>query len=159
MLPELLATAHGFAVGDRFLEGLVGDYGDPDWRVCDPAGHDPRWVTGHLAMCRLRVLRMLGLPAPEAPWEVWFGRGTQAADLPGDLDPKALVQAFHASQPTLAAHWETVTATDLARPLGRTLPDGSETVGGAIRFLAWHEAYHLGQLGMLRRLAGKPGRA
>ena len=38
-------------------------------------------------------------------------------------------------------------------------PDGSATVAGALGFLAWHESYHLGQLGLLRRLAGKPGRA
>jgi hypothetical protein len=159
MIPELAATAHAYAVGDQFLAGLVGDFTEADWRVTDAAGHDPRWIAGHLAMCRLRVQAMLGLPEPEAPWAVWFGRGTRAADLPADLDPQVAVRAFHASQKVLAAHWERVTGDELAKPLGRTLPDGSDTFGGAIRFLAWHEAYHLGQLGLLRRLAGKPGRA
>jgi uncharacterized damage-inducible protein DinB len=59
----------------------------------------------------------------------------------------------------MATQWESLTPEQLVKPLGRTLPDGSDTTEGALRFLAWHEAYHFGQLGMLRRLAGKPGLA
>jgi hypothetical protein len=159
MIPELVATAHTYAVGDRFFEGLVGDFSDADWRVTDAVGHDPRWIAGHLAVCRRRVQAMLGLPLADAPWEALFGRGTRPADLPADLDPQVALRAFLDSSPVLAGHWDQVTGADLGKPLGRTLPDGSDTIGGAIRFLAWHEAYHLGQLGLLRRLAGKPGRA
>lgn len=46
MLPELLATAHGFATGDRFLNSLVGDFSAADWQVRDSAGHSPRWLVG-----------------------------------------------------------------------------------------------------------------
>ena len=62
---------------------------------------------------------------------------------------------FHDAQRRTAEYWENLVPEHLAKPLGRALPDGSDTLGGAIRFLVWHEAYHLGQLGMLRRLAGK----
>jgi uncharacterized damage-inducible protein DinB len=116
MIPELAPSAQAFALGDRFLAGLVGDFSDADWQVADAVGHNPRWIVGHLAVMRNRMTAMAG-------------------------------------------HWDAVTAEQLAKPLGRTLPDGSDTIAGALRFLAWHEAYHLGQLGLFRRLAGKPGRA
>jgi uncharacterized damage-inducible protein DinB len=51
-----------------------------------------------------------------------------------------------------------LTDTDLARDLGRKLPTGS-TLGDALSFLAFHEAYHLGQLGLIGRTLGKPGLA
>jgi hypothetical protein len=159
MIPELAATAHAFAVGDRFLDGLVGDFVEADWRATDPVGHDPRWVMGHLAATRRRLLALVGLDPGAEPWEAFFGRGTKPSDVPADVDPRVLVQAFHTAHQTLAGRLEAMTAADLARPLGRTLPDGTDTVGGAVCFLAWHEAYHLGQLGLLRRLAGKAGRA
>jgi uncharacterized damage-inducible protein DinB len=105
------------------------------------------------------VARLLGLPPADAPWEKWFGRGTSPAGVPADLYPRVLVQAFHAAHQAMLGRWEAFTAEDGAKPFGRTLPDGSDTIGGGIRFLAWHEAYHLGQLGLLRRIAGRPGRA
>jgi hypothetical protein len=159
MVPELSSSAQAYALGDRFLEGLVGDFTDADWQVADPLGHNPRWIVGHLALMRIKVAALAGLPAAAPSWEAAFGRGTACTEVPAELDPKVLVQAFHDAHRAVAEHWEAVSAEALAKPLGRTLPDGSDTVGGAIRFLAWHEAYHLGQLGLLRRLAGKPGRA
>jgi uncharacterized damage-inducible protein DinB len=108
---------------------------------------------------RNRVAALVGLAPAAEPWEAAFGRGSSCTEVPADLDPRILVQAFHAAQQATAGRWDAVTEADLAKPFGRTLPDGSDTIGGALRFLAWHEAYHLGQLGFLRRLAGKPGRA
>lgn len=159
MIPQLLPLAQQFAVCDQFLDGIVGDFTDSDWQVHDPAGHDPRWLVGHLAVTRRRLLALVGLEQAAEPWEAHYGRGTSPAAVPADQDPRALVQALHAAHRTLAGHWDALTPEFLAKPLGRTLPDGSETVGGALGFLAWHESYHLGQLGLLRRLAGKPGRA
>jgi hypothetical protein len=159
MVPQLIPIAQQFAVCDRFLDGLVGDFSDADWQVADPVGHDPRWIVGHLAVTRRRLLAMVGRESAAEPWEAYFGRGTAPAGVPADLDPRALLQALHDAHRVLAGRWDAVTPDLLARPLGRTLPDGSDTVGGALGFLAWHESYHLGQLGLLRRLAGKPGRA
>lgn len=159
MLLEIQSAADAFALGDRFLERQVGDFTETDWNVRDAAGHDPRWIVGHLAAMRRRVLALMGIPRPAEPWEQFFGRGTSPAGLPPDLDPKALVADVHASQAAMVPAWKHLTVGALAEGLGRTLPDGSDTVGGALRFLAWHEAYHLGQLGILRRLAGRSGLA
>jgi uncharacterized damage-inducible protein DinB len=156
---ELVGSAKAYAVGARCLDQLVGDFTDSDWQVTDSVGHSPRWIVGHLAVYRRRVLAMAGLAPEKEPWEASFLQGTSPAGVPADLDPRMLVQAFHAAQNELAGRWDALTPEDLAKPLGRTLPDGSTTVGGAICFMVWHEAYHLGQLGFMRRLAGKPGRA
>ena len=157
MLPELLPTASAFAIGDRFLANLTKDLTPLDWQAQDAVGHDPRWVVGHIATYRRKVLGMVGLPQAPAGWEDAFVRGKSSADLPPDLDMAVVTAAFHACQPLLEARWEALTPEALAAPFGRTLPNGLDTVGGAIQFMAWHEAYHLGQLGLLRRLAGKPG--
>jgi uncharacterized damage-inducible protein DinB len=159
MISELESSAKAYANGDRILDGLVGDFTDADWQVTDSLGHSARWIVGHLATYRRRVLAVAGLAPGEEPWEAAFLRGTSPADVPADLDPRVLVQAFHAAQAGLAARWDALTPEDLAKPFGRTLPDGSDTVGGFLGFMPWHEAYHMGQLGFMRRLAGKPGRA
>jgi uncharacterized damage-inducible protein DinB len=159
MVPELVSAAKAYVVGDIFVEGLVGDFSAADWKVTDSVGHSPIWLLGHVATYRQRALAMMGVDQPASPWEAAFVRGTSPADVPADLDPGILVQAFHAAQKAMAARWDALTPEALAKPFGRTLPDGSDTVGGALAFMAWHEAYHLGQLGFMRRVAGKPGRA
>jgi hypothetical protein len=157
MLAEIQSAATAFSLGCTYMDRLVGDFSPADWAVRDAAGHDPRWIAGHVTVYRNRVITLMGLEAPVLPWENTFTRGATAADVPADLDMAEVVKAFHAAGAILAGGWEGLGKELLDQPLGRTLPDGSDTKGGCIRFLAWHEAYHLGQLGMFRRLAGKAG--
>lgn len=157
MLPELSATANAYVTGLRFLDNLVRDFTAADWAVRDACGHDPRWLVGHLATYRQRLLAAIGLPCTAAPWEAAFLKGSSPADVPADLDMQVVLASFRAAHELIMAHWDELTPEDLAEPIGRKLPNGGEDVGGLIRFLAWHEAYHLGQLALLRRLAGRPG--
>jgi uncharacterized damage-inducible protein DinB len=159
MLPELVSTATTFAFNGRSLSGLVKDFTEEDWAVQDACGHSPRWIVGHLATYRHRVLELMGLPSPAAPWAGAFARGTATADVPAEVDMKEVISAFRVAQAQMADRWDGLTQDDLSKTTGRKMPDGSEDIGGAIRFLAWHETYHLGQLGLLRRLAGRPGLA
>ena len=157
MSPTLIPIAHLFAVGDTMLDRLVGDWSATEWLFKDAAGHDARWIVGHLAIQRRRVATWAGHPCAPVDWEGAFQRGSSSAAVPDHLDPRTLVAACHEAQARIAIGWPTLTEAALEQPLGRNLPDGSSTIGGAIRFLAWHEAYHLGQLGLLRRMIGKPG--
>lgn len=157
MLPELQPTAAAFALNAWLLDSLVKDFDPEDWDLQDACGHGPKWIVGHLATYRHRALALLGQAIAAPAWEAVFTRGRGTSDIPANLDVQEVISAFTAAQAALAGRWGALTAEDLVKPTGRRLPDGSEDVGGAIRFLAWHETYHLGQLGLLRRLAGKPG--
>lgn len=157
MLAEYVALAQLSALNDWLLGQLVGDFTAADWRVKDAVGHTPRWILGHLATYRLRQEDLMGLAPVPADWTAAFARGTSDAAVPEGLDLERVVQAFHEAHRRMTGQWEHLTPEHLAQPAGRTLPDGSDTLGGALRFLVWHETYHLGQLGLLRRLAGKPG--
>jgi uncharacterized damage-inducible protein DinB len=159
MVPEMEGVARLYGVGARVLDGLVGDFAPADWQVRDSLGHSATWLVGHVATYRRRMLALMGVERPEAPWEKCFGQGTSPADVPADLDPLTLLQTFREVSEAIAGRWEALTPEDLAKPFSRTLPDGSNTLGGALNFMVWHETYHLGQLGFMRRLAGRPGRA
>ena len=47
-----------------------------------------------------------------------------------------------------------MTDAQLQTPLGRTTPFDDDTVFGGIAFFAFHETYHAGQMGYVRRLLG-----
>jgi uncharacterized damage-inducible protein DinB len=157
MLDELRGVVLAYTAADRILDRLVGTFRPGDWTVRDEAGHDPRWIMGHIATYRNRMLGQMGFPERVSPWEAFFLNGTSPADVPEDLHMAEVLEACRGAHAAMVAAWEALTAEDLARPWSHQVPNGTETLGGALHFMAWHEAYHVGQLGFLSKLAGRKG--
>jgi hypothetical protein len=135
----------------RNLEGITHE---ESLVVPSTGGNCLNWVVGHIVASRNRTMTQLGIPP------VW------GIDL-----------AFHYSGRD-EANWHPSTAidlksleTDLARSQQEILraldmlPDGmlgtpdsrGRTLGDALIFFNFHEAYHGGQVALLRRLLGHPG--
>lgn len=139
---------------------ITGALGPGDWAL-RPAGggNSPHWILGHVVATRRALRRMLGEQLEPAPWEASFSRGAspgsgEERDYPA---PAELLADLEDSDAHLAPALAGLDAAALRREVGRSFPDGSTTVGGAVHFLYFHETYHLGQLGLLRRMAGQPG--
>lgn len=103
------------------------------------------WVLGHIVYWRNQAVAMLGA-APLWPTDgLSEFRGVDKGDCPDSL-PRSLVE--------LTTDLDEVTVR-LDRALDDPRPEGD--VWDTLTFLALHEAYHAGQLGLLRRAAGLPG--
>ena len=156
-LPSLAAR---FRFNEQALEKATGDFTDDDWlyRINGTSSH-ALWLLGHLAVSRRALLRGSGKERPPAPWEAAFTKGSRPMDGKDGPSPQALKADLVASGELLEAHLGSLTPEQAAAPYSRTMPDGSSTIDGAAHFLHWHETYHIGQLGLLRRACGKPGLA
>ena len=75
------------------------------------------------------------------------------------LDIGTLRGLLDDSQQQLIAALAAMAAEDLAAPVPEQFrrPPLTGSVGDALVRLHYHEGYHNGQIGLLRRLAGKPG--
>jgi hypothetical protein len=117
-------------------------------------GNCLNWVLGHVVATRNALLALLDQPPVWSEAEAQpYRRGSRpplAAEQARPLED--IVVAFDASQSTVLARLAQLTDHDLARP-GR---DG-QTLGEQIAGLSFHESYHLGQCGLLRRMLGKDG--
>jgi hypothetical protein len=110
-------------------------------------------VVGHIVATRNVTLRALNAPVVWNDGEAEpYARGARpplaaarAQDLP------AILSALDDSQRTLVDRLRTLTTDELARPAG------NGTLGEFLATLSFHEAYHAGQCGLLRRLAGLDG--
>ena len=119
-----------------------------------PGGNCFNWVLGHIVSTRNAVLAALG----EAP--IWTGtkdlpyrRGSRAPLAAVEAHPlETLVDAYDASQASVERALDRLTDADLSRP-----HDDRQTLGEWLAGLSFHEAYHVGQLGLLRRIVGKSG--
>lgn len=68
--------------------------------------------------------------------------------------PEGILEAFGAVTRKLEARLAELTDQDLDAASPQAFPFGGDTVLGGLTFLAWHEAYHVGQMGLVRRYLG-----
>lgn len=119
-----------------------------------PSGNCMNWVVGHIVASRNGVLAALGeepiWPKEEAKTYARHSAPITAAEAAKPLD--AIVGDFDRAQERIQAGLARATDADLAKPFG----DG-DTVAGWLHFLQFHEAYHIGQVALLRRIAGHEG--
>jgi hypothetical protein len=131
------------------------DFSAADWDAQFAGGSSARWVVGHLCNYRRRQIRMLGAPSPDAPWDAAFAKDTTPGSLPAHPDGPAALAEFSRLGEELATLLEKVTPETAVSATGQTLFNGATTVSATATTWLWHECYHIGQLGMLKRYVGK----
>lgn len=157
-MSEFADLARRYAFGSGVLKGVTEGFEGDDWFHRAGEGNHAQWLVGHLAMARRTLVRTAGgdVCAAEA-WEALFdmkARPTAESDAVPVAD---LLAAFHDAGERLASTLKALAPEKAAETLHHALPDGSDDVGGFAHFMHFHESYHLGQLGLLRRSLGKPG--
>lgn len=115
-------------------------------RVNDSNNHIA-WLTGHIISCRYMLGRMLGLEVSE-PFPKIFGnlRGLDENIEYPSLDE--LMESLPIISSQLAEKLDSMSDGDMEK----------EAFGGKlidiVEFLVYHEAYHIGQIGFLRKFWG-----
>jgi uncharacterized damage-inducible protein DinB len=117
------------------------------------------WVIGHLLCVYNNVLPVLGQERVMDPETLnRYNRGAapihNETALPFDDLMSALNDAVARFDAGLAASTDEV--LDGKAPFSPT-NDPTETVRSVMGFVMFHQAYHAGQTGVLRRVIGKPG--
>jgi uncharacterized damage-inducible protein DinB len=122
------------------------------------AGNCMNWVLAHVLASRSQMFQMLGIDPfwPDALVER-FKRGGAPVTAEEAVDFERAKRELLVSQRRLGQFLEAADPSVLDKPLDNPGPLIGETVGDALAFLSFHEAYHAGQIGLLRRIAGKPG--
>lgn len=124
-----------------------------------PAGNCVNWILGHLVASRSTMLEVLG-EAPfwtEAQSARYERHGAPMTDGRNAEPLDALWQAFDSGQERLLAAIAALPEakfTDKASFSPSNDPD--ETLGSLLATIAFHDAYHAGQTGVLRRIIGLP---
>ena len=148
-------TAYTFAIN---LKGLADDaaFSQPD-----KGGNCLNWVAGHIVGSRGGTLAVLGqkLPFPANKYDR-YKRGSSAMtdEQEGTVPLSEIVVDFASTQDALQVGLAALTTEKLAAKAPFSPGnDENETVGSLMAGLVFHEGYHIGQLGVLRRMAGEEG--
>ena len=154
MEPSLAPVAHQFRDTTRlYARALVGVNHDALLTRPGPRSNPLLWVAGHLAQQRTRLLGALG-PARQIPWDELFGTGSIIGDLTLYPSIGELEAVWRSTTEELLRRLEALNASTLAAPSPQWLRTQDGTLLGALGFAAMHEAYHVGQMGFLRKWLG-----
>lgn len=118
-------------------------------------GNCLNWVVGHMLSGRDTCLRLLRQPVLfTAPELEIYDRGSPPLTDPARALPlEDLLSRLGEAGQRLRAALESLSEIDLGSEV--PISGGPRPLGEMLAFLQWHETYHLGQLELLRQLAGK----
>lgn len=109
-----------------------------------------QWVAGHLAHTRAGMAALIGARPDGSMAMFWEGLDPDA-EYP-DMD--AIVRAWNTATERLNERLSVLTGADLAQPTPPQWPGPQKNIRDGLAFLAEHESYHVGQLGLLRKAHG-----
>lgn len=135
----------------RNLEGITHEESLVQPR---PAGNTINWILGHILGSRNRLHALLGL---EEAWRPelahrYSGRDDAGWSREAAIDLRTIAGELARSQQAIMAAFDDMSSRALATRAadGRPL---AELVG----FFHFHEAYHTGQIALVRRIVGRHG--
>jgi uncharacterized damage-inducible protein DinB len=156
---EVLVTQYRYAAF-TFSGNLAGLSEDDGLSPPVPAGNCINWVAGHIVQSRGGTLQVLGQALPFAGTKYdRYKRGTEPIfAATGTVSLAEMLTDYAATDAALQAGILALTPQILVSKAPFSPGNNEkETVGSLLAGLVFHESYHAGQLGVLRRLAGSPG--
>ena len=118
------------------------------------AGNNIAFLVAHLVQCRHWMAALLGAPLPD-PMGPYLDAARSIDDVGVFPSVAELREAWERISAHLAVAVERADTPRLRAP-GRKVPGADGTVLGELAYLVQHDAWHLGQVSLLRRQVGLP---
>lgn len=154
MTPSLQALARGFRLGTRLLRNVLEGVSEADAaRRVHQDANSFVFVAAHAVDVRYYLAGLLGVEM-ENPLEGALGEAAGIDDVTRMPTLAEVEEALGAVSGPLEERIAALHPGELAGPSPVKFPIDDGTLEGAILFLLQHESYHVGQLGLLRKLLG-----
>jgi hypothetical protein len=152
---RLKAIAATFDSNTRVFRGIMVDLTEQAWFHRPGDANHLAFLAMHLVGARHYVVKFAGGTSTD-PLEVYH-RGARNIDETARFPSTAEVNAaWEEVAPILQDALVGIPSSVLDEDSGLPFPVPGPTRLDALTFLAQHEAYHLGQMGLLRRICGLP---
>ena len=147
-------VAH-YGLSGSILATSVTDLSDTDAKTRSRAGVGPSiaWTIGHLCHYKVAMLRLLGR-ATANPFAASFEH-TAATDGSNYPALAELLASFSTLNSELSAAVSETSVAQLDALMPGSGPHDEKRVFDTLLFFAWHEAYHLGGIGAIRKDLGR----
>lgn len=141
---------------DRLIRATLKDLpAEAFWKQPAEGSNSIGWVIGHITQTRAGLLTRIGEPI-ETGWGDLFKRGAEKKDPSGYPAAEEIKRAGVDVNKRLRGKLEMLTEQDLENPFPGLERLNVTKVSEALSFFAFHESYHVGQLGYIKKLLGYP---
>ena len=145
-----------FSFGDSFVLRALGGLSQEElWSPLTTSNNPLLWVAGHIVQTRAMVLEILGEFA-DTGWGKLFDMGAKVGNREDYPSGTEVARVLLEISPRLHAALAALDDEQLNRPATLAIP-GLKTLADELAFFAMHDAYHVGQLGYIRKGLGHPG--
>ena len=143
-----------FRANTDIINKAIADVATEDWfrKPGDDSNH-LMWVMGHLIVHRGLTLKVLG-GQWDASWAPLFARGAERVADDEYPSSEEMKTAWQQVSGDLVDAVRNAPADLLANAAAAGSPSFNGKVSGNIALLAFHDAYHAGQVGFLRKWLG-----
>ena len=124
-------------------------------------GNCLNWVVGHLVTAYNNLLPGIGgQPVWDEARQAVYDRGAEPITAEAALPLEQLLADYEEAHARVVGRIAELTDDELAAPAHFSpIQNPDETIGSLIDLVAFHQSYHTGQTGLLRRIAGHEGAA
>jgi uncharacterized damage-inducible protein DinB len=153
--------AYQFGLCSYVLEKNLGGVSHQESLINpQPGGSCLNWIVGHLTRSRNQALGLFGQKPmfPSEEFDAYDDNGGAPFRRESAIHFDELKRRFKALQEPLVNGLDGMRPDAMDKPAPFS-PTGNpkETVGSLLAAFAFHEAYHVGQTGILRRVLGREG--
>lgn len=122
------------------------------------SGNSINWIVGHITASRDIILKLVGQSAEFNKKETFpYRRGATEEDYQSLIPLDRILQSLDSSQKKLTDTLEKISMEQLEEKAAFFDDSDEMTLFNRLSFLHFHEAYHVGQVGLLRRNLGREG--
>lgn len=148
------ALVRQFETGTNLFRKALRDIGrEPLLTRPGARSNSMLWIAGHVTQFRYRVANVLGAER-EVPWGEMFATGARISDPDHYPDGDDILARWNEITPELLRRLSALDGSALDGPTPDRVASPDGTLRGALTYLAFHEGYHIGQLGFLRKWLG-----
>ena len=155
MNPQIKSVADIYAFNSTTLVPVISDLSEEDAgrQFRGGEGSSITFLVGHLLSSRIGLLKRFG-ETEENPYSDLFGGSASAQAASTYPSIRELASSWDEIAQRLETLLASLTDEQLTEPV-EGYPVSDQTARGVLMFMAWHEAYHVGQIGMMRTEMGK----
>ncbi|MBX7104928.1 MAG: DinB family protein [Gemmataceae bacterium] len=154
------AVKDNMALADMIWGMLTDDLTDADLFVRPvPGANHLAWLLGHVIVTEWRFMKSIGIsaaPLPEGFEDAHTAAGASSDGGPGFLTLAGYRNLMKSYRTTLLKAINEMTDADLQKPTEGRIAMIAPTVGKLLILNGNHNAFHTGQLSVIRRKLGKP---
>lgn len=154
MLQESIATT--YATNTFFIKYLLGKLTNEDLELRTGQSNNIDWILGHLLLGRAEILQKLGVEITPGDTELKYARGKEKTDK-AFLNLEGTIRLLEERGNKIAEIITNLSAEEFEKDIDIQLPDGSKSLYKFVKFLAWHETFHIGQIDLIFAANGKGG--